>query len=118
MQKEVLMNEVKELLGLKECKIKIINVSERLIKKKKIKVITIIGMVKKVKCPICEKYTYNIHERIINLTRDTILPIGIINYSSYVENTSFILEIATPRIIRTAIELITLPISFLGYTKY
>ena len=28
------------------------------------------------------KYTYNIHERIINLTRDTILPIGIINYSS------------------------------------
>ena len=33
------MNEVKELLGLKECKIKIIKISEQLNNKEKIKVI-------------------------------------------------------------------------------
>jgi len=55
MQKEVLMNEIKELLGLKDCKIKIIKISEKLVNKEKIKVITIIGTVKKVKCPICKK---------------------------------------------------------------
>jgi len=64
MQKEVLMNEIKELLGLKECKIKIIKISEQLINKEKIKVITIIGTVKKAKCPICKKYTYNIHDKL------------------------------------------------------
>ena len=48
MQKEVLMNEVKKLFGLKDCKIKIINISEKLVDKEKIKVITIIGIVKKV----------------------------------------------------------------------
>lgn len=58
------MNEIKELLGLKECKIKIIKISEQLINKEKIKVITIIGTVKKVKCPICKKYTYNIHDKL------------------------------------------------------
>ena len=47
MQKDVLMNEVKELLGLKECKIKIINVSERLVDKEKIKVITIMEWLKR-----------------------------------------------------------------------
>lgn len=58
------MNEVKELLGLKECKIKIIKVSEQLVNKEKIKVITIIGTVKKVKCPICKKYTSNVHDKL------------------------------------------------------
>lgn len=58
------MNEVKELLGLKECKIKIIKVSEQAVNKEKIKVITIIGTVKKVKCPICKKYTSNVHDKL------------------------------------------------------
>ena len=64
MQKEVLMNEIKELLGLKNCKIKIIKISEKVVNKEKIKVITIIGIVKKVKCPICKKYTYNIFGKV------------------------------------------------------
>lgn len=58
------MNDVKELLGLKECKIKIINVSEQLDNKEKIKVITIIGTIKKVKCPICLKYTSSVHDKL------------------------------------------------------
>ena len=58
------MNEIKELLGLNDCKIKIIKISEKVVNKEKIKVITIIGIVKKVKCPICKKYTYNIHDKL------------------------------------------------------
>ena len=35
MQKEVLMNEIKELLGLNDCKIKIIKISEKVVNKEK-----------------------------------------------------------------------------------
>ena len=58
------MNEVKELLGLKELNVKILKVSEQVVNIEKIKVITIIGTIKKVKCPICKKYTYNIHDKL------------------------------------------------------
>lgn len=58
------MNEVKELLGLKDCKIKIIKVSEQLVNKEKINVIIVEGTIKKIKCPICKKYTNHIHDRL------------------------------------------------------
>ena len=64
MQIEVLMNEEKELLGLKEFKIKIVKVSEQLDNKESIKVITIIGTIKKVKWPICLKYTSSVHDKL------------------------------------------------------
>lgn len=58
------MNEVKELMGLKEHKISVLSVSEENLNKEKIKVITIIGNVKKVKCPICNKYTSSVHDKL------------------------------------------------------
>lgn len=54
-RKEVLMNEIKELVGLKDYKIKILKVTEIVLNNEKIKVITIVGTTKKVKCPICKK---------------------------------------------------------------
>lgn len=58
------MNVVKELLWLKGLNVKILKVSEQVVNKEKIKVITIIGAIKKVKCTICKKYTYNIHNKL------------------------------------------------------
>ena len=58
------MKEVKELLGLKDKKIKILKVTEEVIKGKKIKVVVIKGVTTKVKCPICNKYTKSIHDEL------------------------------------------------------
>ncbi len=58
------MNEVKELMGLKEYKIKILSVEEVKINNEKIKVVKVIGTTKKVKCPICNKYTSSIHDKL------------------------------------------------------
>lgn len=58
------MNEIKELVGLKDYKIKILKVTEIVLNNEKIKVITIVGTTKKVKCPICKKYTSNIHDKL------------------------------------------------------
>ena len=54
------MNEVKELLVLK--KVKVIKVDEDIKKGKIIKVVTVIGTSKKLKCPACGKYTSSIHD--------------------------------------------------------
>ena len=56
------MNEVKELLGLNGKNIRVIDIEEEKRKDKIIKVVTVIGTTKKVKCPTCEKYTYSIHD--------------------------------------------------------
>lgn len=56
------MNEVKELLGLSNKNIKVIDIDEEQRKDKKIKVVTVIGTTKKIKCPMCEKYTSSIHD--------------------------------------------------------
>lgn len=56
------MNEVKELLGLNGKNIRVIEIDEEKRKDKIIKVVTVIGTTKKVKCPICEKYTSSIHD--------------------------------------------------------
>ena len=63
------MKKVKELLGLKEKKIKVVDVTEEIIKEKKVKVVIIKGTTNKVKCPICNKYTKSIHDELkpINL---------------------------------------------------
>lgn len=58
------MNEVKELMGLVDHKIKVLEVSEEIIDNKKVKVVTIIGKANKVKCPICLKYTSSIHDKL------------------------------------------------------
>lgn len=58
------MNEVKELMGLADHKVKILEVSEEIIDNNKVKVVTIIGKVNKVKCPICLKYTSSIHDKL------------------------------------------------------
>ena len=58
------MKEVKELLGLKNKNVKVIKVEEDIKRGKKIKVVTIIGTTKKLKCPICGKYTSSIHDTI------------------------------------------------------
>lgn len=58
------MNEVKELMGLVDCKIKVLEVSEEIIDNKKVKVVTMIGKVSRVKCPIYLKYTSSIHDKL------------------------------------------------------
>ena len=58
------MEEVKELLGLKGLKIKVLKVEEIVKNNTKIKSITIIGTNKKEKCPICNKYTKSIHDKL------------------------------------------------------
>lgn len=58
-----IMNEVKDILVLKDSKIKILKVSELVVDNEKIKVITIVGTTKKVKCPICKKDISNIHDK-------------------------------------------------------
>ena len=56
------MKEVKELIGLGKNNIKILNVEDKKEKDKVVKVINLIGTTKKVKCPICGKYTKSIHD--------------------------------------------------------
>lgn len=58
------MKEVKELLGLTDQKVKVLSVTEEIINNKKVKVITMIGTVNKVKCPICLKYTSSVHDKL------------------------------------------------------
>lgn len=58
------MKEVKELLGFKNNKVKVINILEIKEKNKTLQEITLIGTVKKVKCPKCNKYTSSIHDRL------------------------------------------------------
>lgn len=58
------MNEVKELMGLAEHNIKVLEISEEIINKEKVRVITIIGKTVKVKCPICLKYTSSVHDKL------------------------------------------------------
>lgn len=58
------MNEVKELLGVKEYNITVLKVEKVVQNNKIIKQITIIGKCKKVKCPVCNKYTSSIHDKL------------------------------------------------------
>lgn len=58
------MKEVQELLGLKGNKVKVIKVEEIKELNEKVQVITLIGIMKKVKCPICFKYTSSIHDKL------------------------------------------------------
>ena len=62
------MKEVKELLGLKRNKVKVIKVEEQIEQGEKIKVISLVGTVNKVKCPICLKYTSSIHDKLKPMT--------------------------------------------------
>ena len=56
------MNEVKKILGLDEKNIKILSIEEEKIKDKKVKIVNAITTIKKVKCPICNKYTKSVHD--------------------------------------------------------
>ena len=58
------MNDVKELLGLKNNKVKIIKVEEIKESNEKVQVVTLIDTTKKVKCPICLKNTSSIHDKL------------------------------------------------------
>lgn len=58
------MNEVKELMGLAEHNVKVLEISEETINKEKVRVITIIGKTVRVKCPICLKYTSSVHDKL------------------------------------------------------
>lgn len=58
------MKEVKELLGFKNNKVKVINVREVKEKNDAIQEVTLIGTVKKVKCPKCNKYTSSVHDKL------------------------------------------------------
>lgn len=58
------MNEVKELMGLAEHNVKVLEISEEIINKEKVRVITIIGKTVRVKCPICLKYTSSVHDKL------------------------------------------------------
>ena len=56
------MNEVKKILGLDDKNIKILSIEEEKIKDKKVKIVNAITTIKKVKCPICNKYTKSVHD--------------------------------------------------------
>ena len=56
------MNEVKKLLGLDDKNIKILSIEEEKIKDKKVKIVNVITTIKKVNCPICNKYTKSVHD--------------------------------------------------------
>lgn len=58
------MKEVQELLGLKGNKVRIVKVEEINQLNEKVQIVTIIGTIKKVKCPICLKYTSSIHDKL------------------------------------------------------
>ena len=61
------MKEVKELLGLKGNKLKVIKIEEMSNKNERIQEITLIGTTKKVRCPSCGKYTSSIYDILKNL---------------------------------------------------
>jgi len=58
------LKEVQELLGLKRNKVKVIKVEEINELNEKVQVITLVGITKKVKCPICLKYTSSVHDKL------------------------------------------------------
>ena len=58
------MKEVQELLGLKRNKVKVIKIEEINELNEKVQVITLVGITKKVKCPICLKYTSSVHDKL------------------------------------------------------
>ena len=58
------MKEVKELLGFKNNKVKVIDVREVKEKDVTIQEVTLIGTIKKIKCPKCNKYTSSIHDKL------------------------------------------------------
>ena len=58
------MKEVQELLGLKRNKVKVIKVEEINELNEKVQIITLVGITKKVKCPICLKYTSSVHDKL------------------------------------------------------
>ena len=58
------MKEVKELLGFKNNKVKVINVVAVKEKNEVVQEVTLVGTVKKVKCPICNKYTSSVHDKL------------------------------------------------------
>ena len=58
------MNEVKELLGLKKNKVKVIKIEEQVESNEKVQVITLVGTAPKIKCPICLKYTSSVHDKL------------------------------------------------------
>lgn len=58
------MNEVKELMGLAEHNVKVLEISDEIINKENVRVITIIGKTTRVKCPICLKYTSSVHDKL------------------------------------------------------
>jgi len=58
------LKEVQELLGLKRNKVKVIKVEEINELNEKVQIITLVGITKKVKCPICLKYTSSVHDKL------------------------------------------------------
>ena len=56
------MNEVKELLGFGKGKVKVLKVEQVKDCNGVIQKITLVGTVKKVRCPICNKYTSSVHD--------------------------------------------------------
>ena len=58
------MKEVKELLGLRNNKVRVIKVEEIKEFNEKVQVVTLIGTTKKVKCPTCSKYTSSVHDKL------------------------------------------------------
>ena len=58
------MKEIKELLGLKNNKVKVLSVEEHQDGNEKVQIITLKGITNKVKCPICLKYTKSVHDKL------------------------------------------------------
>ena len=58
------MKEIKELLGLKNNKVKVLSVEEQQEGKEKVQIITLKWTANKVKCPICLKYTKSVHDEL------------------------------------------------------
>lgn len=58
------MKEIKELLGLKNNKVKVLMVEEQQEGKEKVQIITLKGTTNKVKCPMCLKYTKSVHDKL------------------------------------------------------
>lgn len=58
------MKEVKDLLGFKNNKVKVVKVQELKEKNELVQEVTLIGTINKVKCPICNKYTSSVHDKL------------------------------------------------------
>ena len=56
------MNEVKKLMGLDDKKIKIISIENEKIKGNNTKIINVVSTIRKIKCPVCNKYTSSVHD--------------------------------------------------------